>query len=197
MKAILLSASPRAKGNTMDILNVCAGAMRAKGVATNIISLAGKKINACVACGKCSDGLGRCAINDDFQPIAEEIKPARGFIIGAPVYFGTARGDAMNFLQRLGMISRSGDNFLARKVGGPLAVARRGGHTATIQEMLMFFFINGMTVPGADYWNMVFGRLPGEAIQDEEGVKTAFTFAENTARLIILEENAAALQKAD
>ena len=67
-------------------------------------------------------------------------------------------------LQRIGYVSRRSDKFLSGKVGGPIAVARRGGQTLTLQEMLMFFLINDMIVPGSNYWNMVFGRQPGEAL---------------------------------
>ena len=90
----------------------------------------------------------------------------------------------MSALQRIGMVSMKSGNFLSWKVGGPIAVARRGGHTATLQEMLMFFFINDMIVPGSRYWNMVFGRDPGEAMEDEEGVAVVRRFAENVAWLV-------------
>jgi multimeric flavodoxin WrbA len=116
--------------------------------------------------------------------IIDKLREADGFIVGTPVYFGTARGDVMSALQRIGMVSMSSDSFLSRKVGGPIAVARRGGHTATLQEMLMFFLINDMIVPGSTYWNMVFGRAPGEALNDEEGMRTVRRFAENVAFLI-------------
>ena len=82
------------------------------------------------------------------------------------------------------MVSMASDQFLSWMVGGPIAVARRGGHTATIQEMLMFFFINEMIVPGSNYWNMVFGREPGEVWNDQEGVGTVRLFARNVAKLI-------------
>jgi multimeric flavodoxin WrbA len=100
------------------------------------------------------------------------------------VYFGTARGDVMCALQRIGYVSRNTDKFLTGKVGGPVAVARRGGQTLTLQEMLMFFLINDMIVPGSSYWNMVFGRLPGEALDDAEGVATVRHFASNVAELV-------------
>ena len=82
------------------------------------------------------------------------------------------------------MASTASDSFLSRKVGGPIAVARRGGHTATLQELLMFYLMNDMIVPGSTYWNMVFGLAPGEAVNDEEGMKTVRRFAENVAYLI-------------
>jgi multimeric flavodoxin WrbA len=87
-------------------------------------------------------------------------------------------------LQRIGYVARNNDNFLAGKVGGPVAVARRAGQTLTLQEMLMFFLINDMIVPGSSYWNLVYGRLPGEALNDEEGIATIRHFAANVAELI-------------
>ncbi len=91
----------------------------------------------------------------------------------------------MSALQRIGYVSMNTDRFLSWKVGGPIAVARRGGQTATIQELLMFYLINDMIIPGSTYWNMVFGREKGEAIQDEEGMQTIRRFGENVANLII------------
>ncbi len=183
MKVILLSGSPRAQGNTMQVLAECAKVLEEAGLETEILTLSGKTIAGCKACNSCKK-TGSCVIKDDFNEMAEKIKDAEGFIVGSPVYFGTARGDVMNFLQRLGMISYGSSNWLAGKVGGPVVVGRRGGHTATLQEMLMFFFINGMTVPGSSYWNILFGKLPGEAMQDEEGVRVTRTFAANVADLI-------------
>jgi multimeric flavodoxin WrbA len=104
--------------------------------------------------------------------------------VGSPVYFGTARGDVMAALQRIGYVSRKSDQFLSGKVGGAIAVARRGGQTFTLQEMLMFFLINDMIVPGSTYWNMVFGRLPGEVWKDQEGIDTIRHFAANVAKLV-------------
>jgi multimeric flavodoxin WrbA len=114
----------------------------------------------------------------------EMLRHADEFIVGSPEYFGTARGDVMAALQRIGMVSMASDRFLSWKMGGPIAVARRGGHTVTLQEMLMFFFINEMIVPGSNYWNMVFGREVGEVWQDQEGIGTIRLFARIIARLI-------------
>jgi len=182
-KVVLLCGSPRPKGNTMQILKECAKVLEKEGVKPQIISLAGKRIQACTACYRC-DKEKKCILKDDFAPIMAKVRKARGFIVGSPVYFGTARGDVMNLLQRLGMVSRSTDRFLAGKVGGPIAVARRGGHTLTLQEMTMFFIISDMIVPGSTYWNMVVGRNPGEAVKDKEGMETVQHFAGNVARLV-------------
>ncbi|MCW3489879.1 flavodoxin family protein [Dethiobacter alkaliphilus] len=183
-KVLLISGSPKKEGNTMQTLQKCAAKIDALGLEAEIISLAGRKIEACIACGKCI-GKGVCVLNDDLNEVADKVREARGLILGSPVYFGTARGDLMNLLQRVGMLSYNGDRFLSYKVGGPIAINRRGGATATIQEMLMFFFINEMIVPGSTYWNIMFGKKPGEAMDDEEGVRTAERFAENVAHVIL------------
>jgi multimeric flavodoxin WrbA len=182
-KVILLSASPRKDGNTARLIDECAGVIAAAGLEVETVSLAGMRINSCIACGRCAE-LGECSQDDGLNEIISKLKDAQGFVIGSPVYFGTARGDLMSALQRIGMVSKSGSGFLSRMVGGPIAVARRGGHTASIQEMLMFYLINDMVVAGSTYWNMVFGRLPGEAMDDQEGLATVRRFAENVAWLI-------------
>ena len=183
-KVLILCASPRKESNTMQVLEECAKSINKNGLKTEIISLRQMKIRSCIACGKCSE-IHQCVLTDGLNDIIEKIKEADGFIIGSPVYFGTARGELMSALQRIGMVSMSSDNFLSWKVGGPIAVARRGGHTATIQEMLMFFFINDMIVPGSTYWNMVFAHQPGESKNDAEGIQTATRFADNVAKLIL------------
>jgi len=183
-KVVLLSGSPRPDGNTFKVLEVCQKEIEKEGLETEIISLAGKDIKGCTACYKCSE-LGKCVLNDGLNEIIDKIRTAQGFIIGAPVYFGTARGDAMNALQRISMVSRSNDKFLSWKVGGPVVLARRGGLTATFQEMLMPFFINEMIVPGSTYWNFVLGgKIKGDALKDEEGIATVAKFANNVAKLI-------------
>lgn len=183
-KVLLVSGSPKKEGNTAQILGKCAEKIQALGLETEVISLAGRRIEACIACGKCV-GKGVCVLDDGINEIADKVREAKGLIIGSPVYFGTARGDLMNLIQRIGMLSYNNDKFLSWKVGGPIAVNRRGGATATIQEMLMFFFINEMIVPGSTYWNILFGKKPGEAMEDEEGVRTAERFAENVAKVIL------------
>lgn len=140
-------------------------------------------IQSCNACGKCSE-TGKCDIEDGLNEIIDKIRTAQGLIVGTPVYFGTARGDVMAALQRIGYVSMRSNKFLSGMVGGPIAVARRGGQTSTIQEMLMFFLINDMIVPGSTYWNMVFGRLPGEVWKDPEGIETIRHFAANVAKLV-------------
>ena len=182
-KTLLISGSPKPGGNTAQLMEECAKVIRKEGVEAEIVSLAGMSIHSCNACGKCSE-TGKCDIQDGLNEIIDKIRGAQGFIVGSPVYFGTARGDVMAALQRIGYVSRKSDQFLSGKVGGAVAVARRGGQTFTLQEMLMFFLINDMIVPGSTYWNMVFGMYPGEVWKDREGIDTIRHFAANVAKLV-------------
>jgi multimeric flavodoxin WrbA len=182
-KTVLISGSPKPDGNTAQLMQECAKVIQQQGVEAEVISFAGMSIQSCTACGKCSE-MGKCEIDDGLNEIIQKLRSAQGFIVGTPVYFGTARGDVMAALQRIGYVSMKSDKFLSGMVGGPIAVARRGGQTSTLQEMLMFFLINDMIVPGSTYWNMVFGRLPGEAWKDAEGIETIRHFAANVADLV-------------
>jgi multimeric flavodoxin WrbA len=182
-KVLFICASPRKEGNTAQVLSECAEVIENHGLKTEIVYLRGKSIESCRACGKCAK-IHKCKIDDGLNEIIDKIRESKGFIVGTPVYFGTARGDLMAALQRIGYVSMNTDKFLSWKVGGPIAVARRGGQTSTIQELLMFYLINDMIVPGSTYWNMVFGREKGEAITDEEGIRTIRRFGENVANLI-------------
>lgn len=181
-KVLLLCGSPRKKGNTYQVLDECARAIEQEGLETEIISLAGKNIRSCIHCKKCAE-LNECVLDDGLNEIIAKLRESDGFIVGSPVYFGSARGDLMAALQRIGMVSFYHD-FLSWKVGGPISIARRGGHTSTLQEMLMFFLYNDMIVPGSSSWNMVFGWAPGEVQDDEEGMKVIRKFGINVATLI-------------
>ena len=182
-KVLLISGSPRPRGNTEFLLNECKQVLESNGVGAELVSLAGMKIESCIACSKCAK-LGECGLDDGLNPIIRTLRGCQGLIVGTPVYLGTARGDVMCALQRIGYVSRRSDQFLASKVGGAIAVAGHGGQTLTLQEMQMFFLISDMVVPGSTYWNMAFGRKPGDVVNDEFGRNTIRHFAANVARLV-------------
>ncbi|MBP1889353.1 multimeric flavodoxin WrbA [Clostridium moniliforme] len=175
-KVILLSGSPNANGNTVTTLKRCADVIRKNGVEAEVVSIAGLDVKDCMSnSDKSTDG---------FDEIIEKIKNAQGLIVGGPVYWGTVRGELMVALQRIAMASKDNGRFLSRMVGGPIAVARRGGLTSSIEEMMMFYLTNDMIVPGSTYWNIVFAGKEGTALEDEEGISTVERFSENVAFLI-------------
>jgi multimeric flavodoxin WrbA len=104
-------------------------------------------------------------------------------VVGSPVYFGSATPEMMALLDRAGYVSRANGHLLSRKLGGPIAVARRAGHNFTYAQLMFWFTINDMIVPGSTYWNVGLAGLPGKIAEDEECLRTIDRFAENLAWL--------------
>lgn len=168
----------------MQVLEECSKIICSHNINTEIISLYRKKILACIACYEC-EKHHKCALDDELNGMVEKIRKVDGLIVGSPVYFGTARGDLLNLLQRIGMIHLSDDNFLFGKVGGPIAISRHSGLEHTLEDMMTFFRICDIVVPNSAYNNMIIGRNPGEALKDKQGMKNVRKFSEDLAQLII------------
>ncbi len=134
-----------------------------------------------MACGLCKERQdGYCAIkDDDLNEVFDDMKSADIIVVGSPVYFGSATPETMALLDRTGYVARACGNLFSRKIGGPLVVARRAGHNFTFAQLLYWYMIHEMVVPGSLYWNIAFGREPGEVINDNEGISTVDRFAEN------------------
>ena len=185
MQALAICGSPRAEGNTEFLLRRCLDGLAQHNIAGEFVSLRGKIIRPCMACGLCKQLQDlTCAIDsDDFHLVFQKILDADILIVGSPVYFGSATPEMMALLDRAGYIARACGNPLARKIGGPIAVARRAGQNFTYAQLLMWFMINGLVVPGSTYWNIAIGGAPGSVAQDEEALSTVDAFAENLAWL--------------
>ncbi|HRU06267.1 MAG TPA: flavodoxin family protein [Candidatus Brocadiia bacterium] len=185
MKALAICGSPRPSGNTEALLRRCLDSLQKTGIETELVPLAGKRIRTCIACGRCGQTQDKtCALkDDDFHPIFNKMLQAGVLIVGSPVYFGSATPETMALLDRAGYVSRANGGLFARKIGGPVTVARRAGQNFTFAQLLFWFTINDMIVPGSTYWNIAVGREPGAALQDAEALKTLDRFAENIAWL--------------
>ncbi|GHT02729.1 FMN reductase [Planctomycetales bacterium] len=181
MKALLISGSPRAQGNTVLLLNRCLAGLQERGIDGETVSLAGKQLAGCRACGACKN-TGRCALGDDFAPLYEQMLAADIIVVGSPVYFGSATPEMMALLQRAGCVARP-KNLFKHKIGGPLAVARRAGKNFTYAELMFWYTINHMIVVGSSYWNVSLALGAGEAANDAEALQTVDDFAENLAWL--------------
>jgi multimeric flavodoxin WrbA len=179
MKAIGIVGSPRLNGNTEIMTKVCLETIAEQGIETELIRLAGLKIEGCNACMACREEE-RCPIKDDFWPVYLKVKEADAIILASPVYYGSATALLKAFMERAGYISGRRRVF-AGKVGGPLVVARRAGQNFTFAQIMFWYHILGFFVPGSTYWNVAFGREKGEVSQDEEGLNTVRNFAMNVA----------------
>lgn len=180
MKVLLINGSPRAKGNTALALTEMAEVFAAEGVETEIIHVGNKDIRGCIACGTCRKN-GKCVFDDLVNEVAPKFEAADGIVIGSPVYYASANATLMAFVQRL-FYSTPFDKTM--KVGASVCVARRGGCSATYDEMNKVFGISGMPIASSQYWNSVHGGAPGQAAEDAEGMQTMRTLARNMTFLM-------------
>lgn len=180
MKVLMINGSPRPNGNTSIALQEMANIFAQQQVDTEILQVGNKAIRGCIACGKCSES-GKCVFDDLVNETAAKFEACDGLVVGSPVYYASANATLVAFLQRL-FFSTSFDKTM--KVGAAVASARRGGLTATYDELNKFFGIAGMPIAGGQYWNGVHGSAPGEAAEDTEGMQQMRTLARNMAFLM-------------
>lgn len=186
MKVVGIAGSLRPKSNTLEYVETAMGVFRKTGMETNLISLRGKEIKPCNGCYDCVK-KGYCTIKgDDFDQILDEMRQAEGLILGSPVYLSSVVPQMMALLARATFVAYWTDKFFSGKVGGPITVARRAGHNVAFSQLLLWFFINGVTVPGSTYWNVGVAGTGGarDAENDEEGLATVTNFANNMADLM-------------
>lgn len=184
--AIAICGSPRRNGNTETLLTRALDRLKAQGIPGELITLSGKTIRGCTACNGChesKDSTCPAIQEDDFAPIMQAMLRADIIIVGSPVYFGSAAPELMALLDRAGYIAGANGKLFSRKLGGPIAVARRAGHNFTYAQLLLWYMINDMVVPGSTYWNVALAREPGAVMQDTEALETIDRFADNLAWL--------------
>lgn len=180
MKVLILNGSPRKDGNTTAALREVEAVLNEEGIETRTIDVGKMDIRGCLACNWCHEH-GKCVIDDPVNEIALQLEEADGLVLGTPVYYASANGTLISLLDRL-FHGTSFDKTM--KVGASVAIARRGGCTATFDQLNKYFTISGMPVASSQYWNQVHGLVPGDAAKDEEGMQTMRTLARNMAFLI-------------
>lgn len=183
MKVLMINGSPHKDGNTARALKEIADTLATEGVESEIFWLGVKPVRGCIACGQCSQkGLGRCAFDDDVaNRIIEKLADADGIILGSPTYYGQPNGALLAVWQR---VCFAGGAVVRGKPAANVAICRRGGSTAAFQAMNMPFEMLNCPLVTSQYWNIAFGRTPGECAQDTEGMQTMRTLARNMARLL-------------
>jgi multimeric flavodoxin WrbA len=186
MKVIAFNGSPRRGGNTQLLIEEVFNELNREGVETELIQLGGKLVHGCSACGKCREIQDRkCHIKNDFLNEAiERMINADGIILGSPVYFADVSTEIKALMDVAGYVTRGNGHLLARKVGAGVVAVRRAGMIHTLDTMNNFFLINQMIVPGSTYWNVGFGKNPGDVLNDEEGIQTMRNLGKNMAWLL-------------
>lgn len=179
-KVLMLNGSPRANGNTAVALREMEAVFRANGVEVEMVQVGNRDVRGCVACNGCAE-TGKCVFNDVVNELAPKFEQADGLVVASPVYYASANATLIACLDRL-FYSTPFDKTM--KVGASVVCARRGGCSATFDELNKYFTISGMPIASSQYWNSIHGLAPGEAERDEEGRQTMRTLARNMTFLI-------------
>lgn len=175
MKVLMLNGSPRVSGNTARALSELEKTFAAEGIETETVQIGNKDIRGCVSCFSCYK-TGKCAIDDIVNELAKKFEECDGLVVASPVYYASPNGTLVSCLDRL-FYSTHFDKRM--KVGASVAVARRGGCSATFDVLNKYFTISGMPIASSQYWNSVHGAKPGQAEEDLEGLQTMRTLARN------------------
>ena len=180
MKVLMLNGSAKAHGNTALALEEIGRQLEKEGIAYEIFQIGADSVRDCVGCGQCTDR--GCVFTDDgVNDYIAKAREADGFIFGTPVYYAHPSGRVLSFLDR---VFYSSSEVFAHKPGAAVAVARRGGATASFDVLNKYFGISAMPVAGSSYWNIAHGRRPGESPLDEEGMRTMRNLARNMAWML-------------
>ena len=180
MKVLMINGSPHAKGCTWRALSEMQATFAELGIDAEILHIGAKDIRGCIACRRCST-LGKCVFDDVVNEAAEKFREADGLVVGSPVYYASANGTLISFLDRL---FYSSHDDLRMKVGAAVVSARRGGNTATFDELNKYFTISEMPVATSQYWNQVHGYTAEDVEKDVEGLQTMRVLARNMAFLM-------------
>ena len=180
LKVLIINGSPRVGGNTSIALREMETVFNEQGVGTEIVQIGAESVRGCIACGYCYEH-DRCAFDDVVNTIALKFEAADGLVVASPVYFASANATLVACLDRL-FYSTGFDKTM--KVGASVVCARRGGCSATFDELNKYFTISGMPIASSQYWNSIHGRAKGEAELDGEGKQTMRTLARNMTFLM-------------
>ena len=180
MKVLMINGSPRVNGNTSIALDEMRKVFEKEGVDVEIVRVWNQAVRGCVACNRCAE-IGKCVFDDVVNELAPKFEEADGLVVASPVYYASANATLIAVLDRL-FYSTSFDKTM--KVGASVVCARRGGCSATFDELNKFFTISNMPIASSQYWNSIHGRAVGEAEQDEEGKQTMRVLARNMTFLM-------------
>lgn len=185
MKVLAINGSARLGGNTAIMLNTALEELAAEGFETELLQLGPKALQGCIACYKCFENKDRrCAVDDVMNDYIARMLAADGILLGSPTYFADVTTNMKALMDRSGMVARANDDMFQRKAGAAVVTARRGGAIHTFDTLNHFFFIGQMVVPGSSYWNMGYGREPGQVKGDDEGLRCMRVLGRNMAWLL-------------
>lgn len=193
MKVIAINGSPHTNGNTGIALQTIGEELKKANIEFEIIHIGNKKIQGCIACGKCAVNRDeRCVIPDNtINHAIAKMKEADGILLGSPVYYAGIAGTMKSFLDRAFYVAGSNNGLFRHKIGASVVAARRAGGSVTFDNLNHYLTISEMHVASANYWNIIHGASPGEALKDKEGLQIMRVLGRNMAWLLKIRKETA------
>ncbi|QXE89731.1 flavodoxin family protein [Geomonas subterranea] len=190
MKVVAFNGSPNKEGNTYHAIKLVTAELEKEGVETEIVHVGNKAIRGCIACYQCVKNQDeQCAIKDEVNEWVQKMKEADGIILGSPVHYSGVGGTMKSFLDRAFFVAGVNGGLLRHKVGAAVVAVRRSGGVTTFDELNHFLNYSEMLLATSNYWNVIHGRTPGEALQDEEGKQIMRILGNKMVWLLRLLEN--------
>ena len=180
MKVLLVNGSLHAKGCTYTALSEVEKALQANGIETEMYWIGEHDVSGCKSCWACKK-TKKCVIDDGVNEFVEKAAQFDGFVFGSPVYYASAAGAMISFMDR---VFYSGGKNLAYKPAASVVSCRRGGASTTFDVLNKYYTINNMPIVASNYWNEVHGNTAEEVLQDEEGLQTMRVLGNNMAWLL-------------
>jgi multimeric flavodoxin WrbA len=191
MKVLAINGSPNKEGNTYHAIKIVAAELEKEGIETEIIQVGNKDIRGCIACYECIKNKNeQCVLpGDEVNEWIQKMKQADGIILGTPVHYAAIGGTMKSFLDRAFFVTSINNGMLRHKVGASVVAVRRSGGLPAFEQLNNYLCYSEMLIPTSNYWNVIHGLMPGEALKDEEGVQIMRVLGKNMAWLMKLVEN--------
>ncbi|MBK5241178.1 flavodoxin family protein [Clostridium sp.] len=191
MKVVAFNGSPNKEGNTYQAIKLVANELEKEGIETEIIHVGNKSIRGCIACNQCVKNQNeQCVLpGDEVNGWIQKMKEADGIILGSPVHFSAMGGTMKSFLDRAFYVVGVNGGILRHKVGTSVVAVRRAGGIPTFNQLNNYINYAEMLMPTSNYWSVINGTTPGEALLDKEGVQIMRVLGNNMVWLMKLVEN--------
>lgn len=191
MKVVAINGSPKKEGNTWHAIRLVSEELEKEGIAVEVLHVGNKLIQGCIACGMCAKLKNeQCALSSDVvNEFLQKMKAADGIILGTPVHYAAIGGTMKAFLDRVFYVAGNNGGLLRHKVAAAVVAVRRSGGVPTFNQLNNYLHYAEMLMPNSNYWNVIHGAMPGEVLQDQEGVQIMRVLGKNMAWLMKLAEN--------
>lgn len=190
MKVVAFNGSPKKEGNTYHAIKIVTEELQKEGIEVEIVHVGDKAIRGCLACGMCAKNRNeKCVIDDEVNEWIQKMKESNGIILASPVHFASISATMKAFLDRAFYVAGVNGGLFRHKIGSALVTVRRSGGVTAFNQLMQYLNYAEMLIASSNYWNVIHGRIPGEVLQDEEGVQIMRILGKNMAWLLKLVEN--------